>query len=517
MRIIDDLKNYSEYLKDESLLEGDADRLVFCHDTMEVEKVVRSCYSQEMSITIQGGLTGICGGAVPQGGLVLNLSEMNKILGMNYNREKNYYSVCVEAGILLKEFNEVVRSRNMDTSEWTTQSQRVYQDFVKDTVKMFPTDPTENLATLGGMVACEASGACSYGYGSIRKYIESICVVTPQKTVTIRRGQYKYSDYPMVFDVQVEELPKWHEHNNQLKDVVGLYYHNDMDLIDLFIGGEGILGVITEIEVRLIERQPITFGLMLFFNKDNKMVEFIQWLRNNQSMYKVLCAMEYFDQRTFELMNQFREEKAEIRALPLISKEYDGGIYLEYHLTSEEQLDDIMEQLWNQLSVYGINNKEQWLGFESSDYNKLKKFRHAIPECVNIILAQRKKSDNRLHKIGTDMAVLDKDLEKVLKMYEEDMCNDDYEGIIFGHIGNNHLHVNIIPKTFEQSQAAKERVNVWAQQVSRLQGSVVAEHGVGKLKKPLIHFMLNTHDLDEMKRLKETLEPKGLMNRGTLL
>ncbi len=514
MKVITELENYTDYLKDESLLTGQADKLVFCHSTDDVLELVNNCYSNNIPMTIQGGLTGICGGGVPDGGTIINLSKMNKIIDMSYNKDKDYYTIKVEAGVLLKDLNDIITSKNINISDWDTEAIRVYKKFKKESAKMFPTDPTETLASIGGMVACDASGACSYAYGSVRAFVESICVITPSKKINIRRGQYKYLDLAKVFDIEIKTLPSWHEHCNQLKDVVGLFYQEEMDLIDLFIGAEGILGVITEVELRLINKPEIIFGIMLFMNKDNRMTDFVKWLR--ESGLQNLCAIEYFDQKTFELLNLFREDKMEIKALPLISTDYDGGIYLEFHLESDEQLDEIMEQLWNQMDVFGINKEEQWLGLEASDYNKLKKIRHAVPECINILIARRKLMDVRLHKIGTDMAVLNKDLNEVLNMYKEEIQEENYEGIIFGHIGNNHLHVNLIPDSYKQYQVAKETVIKWAKHVVKLNGSIAAEHGIGKLKNPLLKYMLSEQDLIEMKKVKSLLETKGIINSGVI-
>ncbi len=166
---------------------------------------------------------------------------------------------------------------------------------------------------------------------------------------------------------------------------------------------------------------------------------------------------------------------------------------------------------------FGVNETEQWLGIEPSDYDKLKLLRHAVPECVNILIANHKQINIGIHKVGTDMSVPADKLIETLKMYRKDLAEYKFNNIIFGHIGDSHLHVNIIPGNIEQYLEAKQLIKNWAKVVASYQGSVTAEHGVGKLKKELLKVMVHKTDLENMKKIKTILDPKNMFNQGTML
>lgn len=519
MKVNNNIDKSSDYLKDESQLVGNADSIYFCESTQEVEEVVSNCYKNNTPLTIQGALTGICGGAVPLNGVVLNLSEMNDILGISFNKDLGTYIIKVQPGLLLKDLNHFLKSKKIDKTSFDSNSQEAYQQFLQDTSFLFPTDPTETLASIGGMVACEASGACSYKYGSIRKYIQGITIVTSLKTLHIQRGQYKYTDLKKMYHVEQEELPNWNININALKDVAGLYYEENMDLIDLIIGSEGIFGVITEVDLIVIKEPIIQAGILLFLNKSNRLTDYIELLRNNtlETFKNGIAAIEYFDHNSLQLLNKCRDINPTLKKLPVILNEYYGSIYLEFHLDSEDKLDEILEFINGSMLEYGINESEQWLGLEPSDFQKLKLFRHAVPECVNILIANKKQIDSRISKVGTDMSVPSSLLAQTLSMYNHDIEELDISSVIFGHIGDNHLHVNLIPNTYKQYIEGKEMINKWATYITDNKGSVTAEHGIGKLKKGLLQIMVAEEDLQSMKQVKQLLEPKCLINQGTLL
>jgi D-lactate dehydrogenase (cytochrome) len=292
-----------------------------------------------------------------------------------------------------------------------------------------------------------------------------------------------------------------------------------MDLIDLIIGGEGIFGIITEIDLVLLKEPKIQAGVMLFLSKNNRLVEFVDTLRNNETVLFKNCiaAIEYFDRNSLQLLNNFKEVNPIIKKLPIISNDYYGSLYLEFHLESDNQLDDILISISDKMTYYGINEQEQWMGIESSDFEKLKLFRHAVPECVNILLANKKQIDSRINKVGTDMSVPNNLLSDTIAMYKNDINQLEISSVIFGHIGDNHLHVNLIPDTYSKYLESIEIITKWATYITSNGGSVTAEHGIGKLKKQLLKLMVKEDDIKAMKHIRKLLEPKGLINQGTLL
>ena len=88
--------------------------------------------------------------------------------------------------------------------------------------------------------------------------------------------------------------------------------------------------------------------------------------------------------------------------------------------------------------------------------------------------------------------------------------------MIFGHIGNDHLHVNVISRNEEEYLRGKEIYEGWARRVSELGGSVSAEHGVGKLKREFLRIMYGEKSIGEMRKLKKVFDPKGILGRDNI-
>jgi len=147
---------------------------------------------------------------------------------------------------------------------------------------------------------------------------------------------------------------------------------------------------------------------------------------------------------------------------------------------------------------------------------KLVAFRHAIPESINRIIAERKRQHPNLTKLGSDMAVPDDKLDWVMKLYEETLTQASLEALKFGHIGDNHLHVNILPHNESEYAQGKQLFEHWAREVVAAGGTVSAEHGIGKLKHALLAELYGAPALDEMRALKRCFDPQGLLNPGNM-
>ncbi len=212
--------DYEDYLSDESRRVGTADSISFPTSEAEVIGVVDSIRAVGGAITVQGARTGIVAGAVPQGGHILNLSRMKAIGEIRAGQEIGKSSLTVQPGALLSEVREAL---------------------AKDKL-FFPPDPTETSASLGGMVACNASGAMSFFYGPTRKWITALrAVLSDGSTVSLRRGENRAQG--RAFSITTEngrviagKLPGYCVPG--IKTAAGYYVADDMDMIDLFVGME---------------------------------------------------------------------------------------------------------------------------------------------------------------------------------------------------------------------------------------------------------------------------------------
>lgn len=504
---------YKEFLSDESKSIGRAETISFPGNEDDIRDILFDNKYRFKNITIQGNLTGISGGAVPQTGHILNLSKMNKIIGMSYNKEKDYFSLKVQPGVLLEDLNHKIMSKNFDTNGWSEESKECLEIFKKSGEKIFPPDPTETLASVGGMVACNASGACSYHYGPTRRYVESLKVMTPDDELCLVRGGKKYLEI---------KLPSINYNILDIKNVAGYYYKVDMDLIDLFIGSEGTLGVISEIEIRLINKPQFSLGILMFFEKEDKALEFVKWLRLENKyndlpqIVKKPVAIEYFNKDCFDLIKQYRNIKTTLKNLPEINENITTGIYVEFQENKEEDIDNILQMLFDGGVYFESEEGTEWVALDSMDYNKLKMFRHAVPECVNIEIDKIKRLCKNIKKIGTDMAVSNEYMNRVINMYECDLRDKRLNSVMFGHIGDNHIHVNIIPKNQNEYNEGQKIVSKWAEEIVKMKGTITAEHGVGTLKLDLFKQMIDKENVENLQKIKKFYDKRLILNKGII-
>ncbi|MDH3530148.1 MAG: FAD-binding oxidoreductase, partial [Acidobacteriota bacterium] len=119
-------------------------------------------------------------------------------------------------------------------------------------------------------------------------------------------------------------------------------------------------------------------------------------------------------------------------------------------------------------------------------------------------------------KIGTDMAVPDRMFPQFLKFYRNILDQSGIESVIFGHIGDNHLHANLIPKNEEEALRARHIYGRCIAQAIMFGGTVSAEHGIGKLKSKYLYVMYGERFINEMAELKKSVDVKNILNRGNM-
>ncbi|MBP5274667.1 MAG: FAD-binding oxidoreductase, partial [Abditibacteriota bacterium] len=289
-----------------------------------------------------------------------------------------------------------------------------------------------------------------------------------------------------------------------------LFVRPDMDMIDLFIGCEGILALITGMTVRLIE-QPEICGAIMFLRSEEAAFRLVDTLRRRQDMNTV--ALEYFDGRSLDLLEYMKREKGVFEKVKPVPEGARCAVYAELHVKSDAELDALLEIT----EEFGISEEDMLCGFDAGSVAPLKTFRHAVPEAVNMLVAEKKRSDPSITKLGTDMSVPDRYLAETVAMYRSDLEASGLRCVIFGHIGNNHLHVNIIPENSDEYLRGKELYKGWARRISALGGSVSAEHGIGKLKKDFLALMYSPEELEGMRYLKRCFDPENILSKGNMI
>ena len=494
----------ADFLRDESRRTGSADRIAFPRTEADVMAALAEARSSGLSVTVQGARTGVTGGAVPEGGFVLNLSKMTAI-------RPDGDTLVVQPGATLDAIRAAVPAG-----------------------RFFAPDPTESTASIGGMISCNASGALSFLHGPTRHHILGLRVATASgERLDLHRGRDRADGLQVrlgSLSAELPPLPRPH-----VKNAAGYHVEPGMDLVDLFIGAEGTLGVVTEATLRLLPAPGAVWGLMAFLPDTASVVGFVNALRAEQrsgdrgqetdvrgptsdpppTMAR-LAALEYFDSRCLDFLRAHAEGLATrgiaVPALPPGA----ACVYAEWHAPDEAAAEAAVLAAAERLPDFGADPDAVLLADNPRDMEKLKLFRHAAPELVNSVLDERRRVHPGLVKLGTDMSVPDARLGDVLALYEADLAASGLEHLIFGHIGANHLHVNILPRDPADYAAGRALYARWAARIIEWGGSISAEHGIGKLKRDLFRQMAGDDALRRMRDLKRLLDPAFLLNPGNL-
>ena len=479
---------HSMYLHDESKVTAkNLKSISFPTSIEQISSELTYCYNNDIPVRISGARTGLVAGAVPkEDEHLISLTKLNKIIELT--ADKNLF---VQAGISLKEVSSYLDENNPEL--------------------LFPVDPTETSASVAGAVATNAGGARSFKYGSMRNWIAALTVVLPcGDIVKIKRGQYKAKNFK--FEIEDSYSNRTLEakkiNKPKTKNTLGYSFNEDVDLIDLFIGSEGTLGVIAEIELKL-EKRPVNRLFLLQFFEDSKSA--LKFVKDAREDIRLDCmSIEFCDKRSLDVVKTSSIVKTN-KAAQLLKDSHQAGVYLELDLAEEQDVTKSYEVL---MELLGETSMEDSIaGVEEKDLREIKTFRHAIPETINQVIATRKQEFPQLHKIGTDMAVPDDALEEIFELYNNVLSKAGLDYAIFGHAGNNHFHVNILPKNIEELQTAKSIYFDIAKEVVRLKGAVSAEHGIGNLKKEFLALQYKDEVFKDFKKIKAFFDPKNLINR----
>ena len=510
-------EEWPDYLRDESRRRGVAETLSFPRTAEELRAHVAQASCAGVPVTIQGARTGITAGAVPPGGHVLNLSRLTGIRGLRRLEGDNAYLLCVEPGVVLADLREAVAKQSFDTDGWSAASLAALAALRSGGAYFFPPDPTETSASIGGMVACNASGARSFRYGATRRYVHRLrLVLADGDTLDLERGRERAAGRHFTLRTGQGRciegtLPSYGMPAG--KNAAGYFARPDMDLVDLFIGSEGTLGVFEAIELRLVPAAPCTWGVMAFLPSGDAALGFVTSVRSAAARP---AAVEYFDPNALQFLRSARQGNPAFGELPEPPAGPCAAVYLEYHADSAAAVEEAVVTMSELLGRCGGNEEDTWLASESRELARLKDFRHAIPEAVNLCIDERRKKEPGLTKLGTDLAVPDEQLAGAMTMYGDDLAREGLEYVIFGHAGNNHVHVNILPRDMQEYDRGKALYLDWAKSVVAMGGTVSAEHGIGKLKTAMLRVMYGDAGIEEMRAVKRCFDPRGRLNPGNL-
>ena len=520
-------ESYGDYLSDESRYgPAEADRLIIVRDEAQVSDALVSAADAGVNVTVSAGRTGIVGGAVPAGGVLLSLAGMKGVLGIR-RLPDGRFTVRVEPGLSVAELRERLLTKDLgvDGGEQDPAARADLEAFLADDRTFFyPPDPTEDTAHLGATVATNASGARSYRYGATRRHVHGLRVVlTTGGVLAVERGRCLADGRLFLLEgsdgSQVEvRVPGYAMPDT--KNAAGYYAAENMDLIDLLIGSEGTLGVITEVELFLAPSPEGILSALAFFGSDEDAVEFVKHARGETpaggSTDAVSpLALEFFDSRSFEFLRRRKAEEGPSSEIPELPDSAVAGVLFETEFT-EDTLFEIYEGWESVLSEHGSSMENTWGGMEESELARLSALRHSIAEQVNGVIARANARYPVIHKIGTDAAVPLGALEEMFGFYRGELDGTPLEHVIFGHIGDNHLHLNIMPSSPEELRDGKELAMRFARRAVELGGTVSAEHGIGRIKHDLLRLQYGDDGMRQMADVKRAFDPSCVLNRGVV-
>ncbi|HEX8163490.1 MAG TPA: FAD-linked oxidase C-terminal domain-containing protein [Pyrinomonadaceae bacterium] len=480
------------FLSDASnLAGGHAARVVFPETAGEAAEVLREATGTRTPVTVAGAGTGVVGGRVPFGGIVLATSRMNRI--KEIVREVGGGRAVAGAGVVLADFRRAAEARGL----------------------LYPPDPTEWSCYLGGTVATNASGARTFKYGATRNYVRRLEVALATGDVlTLARGEVRADPdgrvrVPLAGGRAVEaRLPAYRMPQTR-KHAAGYFVEPNVDAVDLFVGSEGTLGVVTEVEVGLLPQPESLLSGVVFFEREDALLAFVGDARAASLRARAAPparavdarALEYFDRESLELLRE---------NYPSIPRGAAGAVFFEQETgaASEEAVTAAWLAL---LERHAALLDSSWFATAARDQERLREFRHRLPVLVNEWLARHGQ-----RKVSTDMAVPDRHFAAMLRFYRDTLGASGLKFVIFGHVGDSHVHVNILPRDDAEAARARETYMTFVRRAVSLGGTVSAEHGVGKLKRDYLRELYGDEALREMAALKRAFDPACILGRGNI-
>jgi D-lactate dehydrogenase (cytochrome) len=504
-----------DFLSDASHVRGGhADRVMFPERAEEVAEILSEAARTKTQVTVSGAGTGTVAGRVPFGGTVIATDKLDRIKSVTKNESGG--RAIAEAGVPLIDLQRAAESEHL----------------------IYPPDPTERNCFIGGNIATNASGSRTFKYGPTRNYVERLRIaLATGEVIDLRRGDVHAHDrhitIPLPSGGVIEaELPSY-EMPHVRKHASGYFVAPNMDAVDLFVGSEGTLGVIVEAEVKLLPKPEGLLSGVVFFDNEENLLSFVREARErslanrgssptvregaNQDVVRSPSvseggagrkgasldarALEYFD---VESLRFLRQKYATVPELAV------GAIFFEQETTTATE--DLLMSAWLELiETNQALGDESWFATNEQDHAKLREFRHALPVLMNEWFAQHTQK-----KVSTDMAVPDEAFADMLKFYQASLRGGNLRYTIFGHIGDNHVHVNILPRDDAEAERAWEIYRRFIRRAIELGGTISAEHGIGKLKREYLAQLYGEAHLREMAKLKRAFDPAGILGRGNM-
>jgi D-lactate dehydrogenase (cytochrome) len=465
-----------------------------------------------------GAQSSLTGGATPMGEAIVSTRRLNRIAHMGGDR------VTVQAGVTLADLDEALARDG----------------------RYYPPAPTFPGAFVGGTLATNAAGAATFKYGTTRQWVQGLTVVLATGDVLdLERGAVRahpdhYFELELVHGTIRVPIPQY-----QMPQVpklsAGYFAQAGMDLIDLFVGSEGTLGVITEATLRVVPARPAFCLAFTTFVDRRAALSCVARLReaakatwdSRDPRGIDVSAIEHMDARALALLREDgidREtgvrlpgdsEIALLVTLDLPPAMTAEGAYEEIGRAGGADAPDTpLVRFCGVLAEYGVAERTVMaVPGDRTQAGRLVNLREAVPAAVNRRVGLAKHSvDARIEKTAADMVVPFERFDALLTFYEKELGRRGLDAAIWGHISDGNVHPNVIPRSFADVEAGREAILAFGREAIRLGGAPLAEHGVGRnaTKQKLLEELYGRSGIAEMRRVKTSLDPEGKLSPNVI-
>ena len=461
--------DFTSYCKDESQYRGTAQSIFFPESEEEAVRVVQTLKKENTPLTFQGGRTGFLGGAVPNGGAIVNFSKLTEILPPQI--EDGQCVLTAACGATLADVEAAAEKIGYT----------------------LPVHPTENTATLGGMFATNAAGPEALYYGRFSEYVEAADFLTPDGTLyTLQKG--KESDFPKVETLSSSLLPY-------------LESKNDTPL-SFLCGKEGYLGAPLRLKLRLLPLPKELWGVVFFFEDVKMAAKFADFLKTQQKSLTDahLVAAEFYNAEALSLLRTHAKHPL-LKALPPLPQGATAALYVELEGETEDGVGAALEELLIEFETIGGKEELTWAESGRAATAPFRAMRHAVPALLNETPDLYTASGFRPE---SDCVFCEKMPSVLLEIYTKLAQRYKLSPALYGSILDGQLHAATTQPIEEKSALAF--VEALYQEAIKSGGRLFSRYGIGKKSKTLLKAFSLAEALQQAEALRRLFDQNLRMN-----
>ena len=407
------------------------------------------------------------------------------------------------------------------------------QDALAAVGRWLPPVPTYLGATAGGAVATCAAGAATFKYGTVRSWVHGMTVVLASgEVLVLARGQRRASDLITVPALRMPDVPK---------SSAGYFMADGMDLVDLFIGSEGTLGIVAEVVFRTAAQPAARCHALVPVADEFAGIQLVadlrdaarQTWRNHDPLGIDISAIEHIDARSIAMV---REDGADCKLDLTLPSGAGIVLLIEIELSSAAASADLWSQLETARDADGVDSPlrrfcalldrhgalddaEIALPDDKTRAAAFAELREAVPAGVNrrVALAQQQ-IDPGIYKTAADMIVPFDRFDEMMRVCRRLFSDRGLDLAVWGHISDGNVHPNVLPKSADEVKRGQEAILALGDAVIAMGGSPLAEHGVGRnqVKQELLRRLYGSAGIDAMRAIKRSLDPHGVLAPGVV-